>query len=165
MNLSDIADEIFTELSEPSDISQASIIYWLYTNIGGLNSLLERAFETTASVITPSPSEIEKQILKKLYFLYFYGRQMNRNLGAAALVLVASVTEGNRTVRRFDRTNVARNYKSLIDDIKDELHIAVLAYKMGAATPAQFIVQNPILTETNLLVRSLGSGIYYNPNV
>ena len=148
MNLSDIADEIFTELAEPSDISQASIIYWLYTNVGALNSLLESSFETTASVITPSPSEIEKQILKKLYTLYFYGRQMNRNLGAAALVSVASVTEGNRTVRRFDRTNVAKSFKGLIEETKDELHIAVLAYKLAASTPTQHIVENPILTET-----------------
>lgn len=154
MNLSDIADEIFTELGEPSDISQASIIYWLYTNVGELNTLIESDFETTASVITPSPSEIEKQILKKLYTLYFYGRQMNRNLGAAALVSVASVTEGNRTVRRFDRTNVAKSYKSLIDSTKDDLHIALLAYKMGAATPVQYIVENPILVETPVLVTS-----------
>ena len=105
MNLSDIADEIFTELGEPSDISQASIIYWLYTNVGELNALIESDFETTASVITPSPSEIEKQILKKLYTLYFYGRQ-------------------------------------------------ILAYKMGAATPVQYIVENPILVETPILVTS-----------
>lgn len=147
MDLSDIADEIFTELAEPSDISVASIMYWLETNTGQLNAFISTSFVSTSTTITPDPSGVEKQIFKMLYTAYYYRRQMNRNLGAAALVGISEVKEGNRTVKRFDRTSVAKSYKSLIDDVNRELTELILAYKLEATEPVQFIVESPVLAE------------------
>jgi hypothetical protein len=41
----DVADEIYRELGEPNDLSLSSIAFWLRTNIGDLNILINKKFK------------------------------------------------------------------------------------------------------------------------
>ena len=71
----DVADEVYRELGEPADISIASVAYWLRTNIGKLNVLLNKPYlinETTLEIYssdeTKDPFGInEKTIFKKIF--------------------------------------------------------------------------------------------------
>ena len=147
MTLADIADEIYLELDEPTDVSSPSITFWLTSNIGKLNNLLGTSFEIVASEAVPELNEQQKSIYKILYFIHYYKRQVNSNLGAAGYAAIAEVKEGNRTVRRTNKTEVAKNYRSVVADYNDDLMQQLMAYKMNQCTPEQFVVGNPILTE------------------
>ena len=55
----DIADEVYRELGEPADISIASVAYWLRTNLGRLNVLLNKPYlisETTLEIYSTDGS-------------------------------------------------------------------------------------------------------------
>ncbi len=147
MTVETIADELYRELEEPDDVSIPSIAFWLVSNIGRLNNLIGTDFTIESSVIVPDLHENQKAIYKTLYFIHYYKRQVNSNLGAAGYSAIAEVKEGNRTVRRTNKTEIAKNYRSMVADYNDELMQQLMAYKMNQCTPEQFIVGNPILTD------------------
>jgi hypothetical protein len=71
----DISDELFNELGEPDDISIASVAFWLRTNIGSLNVLLNKSYTINESSLEVEGSSTEafgineKAIFKKLYII------------------------------------------------------------------------------------------------
>ena len=69
MKIVDIADEIFRELDQPTDVSIPQIAFWIRVNVGSLNNLIntEYTIDTTTLEISPDPAIEEKSILKKLY--------------------------------------------------------------------------------------------------
>ena len=69
-----IADEAYRELGNPSDLSIATISFWLRTNLGQLNNMLN-----IDKVIDQSTLELKEEltidqavIFKKLYFIHYY---------------------------------------------------------------------------------------------
>lgn len=157
MNVASIADEIFRELGEPDDITVPTISFWLTSNIGKLNNLIDAEYEIVDSEISPELEEDEKAIYKTLYFIYYYNRQVSKNLGAAAYTSVMEVKEGNRTVKRTNKNDIAKTYRGLVADYNDELQAQVLNYKMSHADPNQLLVENPILTEQGVATESANS--------
>lgn len=148
MTVATIADEIYRELDEPSDASIPSISFWLTSNIGKLNNIIDTDYVIEGGEIVPELGEEEKSIFKLMYEIHYYTRQVNKNLGAAAYTSILEVKEGNRSVRRANKTEVAKSYRGLIADLNDDLEAQVLNYKMNLADPLQLIVPNPILTES-----------------
>ena len=45
MKAVDIADQLYRELSSPTDLSIPAISYWLRTNLGGLNNHINTCYE------------------------------------------------------------------------------------------------------------------------
>ncbi|MEK6883464.1 MAG: hypothetical protein AABY22_27805, partial [Nanoarchaeota archaeon] len=87
MTVHTIADEIYRELGSPSDYSVPGVTFWLRGHIGDLNNLISTEFSvssTDGATVSPDISEAQKSIFKKLFNLYFYGRKILSNLGAAA---------------------------------------------------------------------------------
>jgi hypothetical protein len=88
----DIADEIIRELNEPTDINIAGVAFWLRTNIGDLNILINKKFyidDDTQEVAIPENSgdvfgDIEKSVFKMLYVMHYYERLFRNALGAAS---------------------------------------------------------------------------------
>lgn len=154
MNVVDIADEIYRELGEPDDISIPSVSFWITTNIGKLNNLLDTDYAIVNSEIEPNLGESEKTILKLIYMIYYFNRQVNKNLGAAAYNSVLELREGNRTVKVANKNDIAKNYRTVIADYNDELMTQLLNYKMNRSDPHQFVVGNPILTDEYGLIES-----------
>ncbi len=149
--LNDLTTEIYSEL-EPSDVSEQSISYWLSSNLGKLNNLLGTDFAMSGENVTPAWSQEQSDIYKLLYFISYYRRQMNRNLGAAGYSSISEVKEGNRTVRRTNKTEVAKSYQMLVSGYNEELEQQLMAYKINASSPHHFFTQNPILVEEAELV-------------
>ena len=147
MNPTTIADEIFRELGEPSDVSIPSIVFWLTSNIGALNNHIGTTLTVESSLIVPELNDDQKVNYKILYAIHYYTRQVNRNLGAAAYVNIIEFREGNRTVRRANKNEVAKTYMAILKETKDGFFSMVSAYKMNLAVPLQIIIPNPIITE------------------
>ena len=83
----DISDEIYRELGEPSDISITSIAFWLRTNLGKLNILINKKYtintlDLEVDAISPETfTIIEKSIFKKMYNIHYYDRQIIKLIG------------------------------------------------------------------------------------
>ena len=76
MKVVDIADEIFRELAEPTNLSIPAISFWLRANIGQLNNYINTEYSIDSSdleIKDTSSVEIgedEKSVLKKMYFIH-----------------------------------------------------------------------------------------------
>lgn len=147
MTLDTLAQEIFLELDSPTDITEASIQFWLETNVGKLNLLLDTDFSFADGVVSPDLDNQEQGIFKQLYIVDYLNRQVKKNLGAAAYSTILEVKEGNRTVKRQSRTNVSKEYAIASTEAKEELMFLVTAYKMNQSDATQYIVPNPIETD------------------
>jgi hypothetical protein len=83
----DIADEIYRELGEPSDVSIPSVAFWLRTNLGKLNILINKRYsintlDLEVDAISPETFTItEKSIFKKIYNIHYYDRQIIKLIG------------------------------------------------------------------------------------
>lgn len=140
--IQDIAQEIFDELGEPSDLTVSYIGGYLNSNIGYLNNLLLTSFTVNniTGLISPEISEDEKTIYKKIYIIYYYGRVISTNMGASAFNQVIEVSSDGSTVRRAARTNVAASYLQLKKQETDELKQLINGYKERVAGENTFWV-------------------------
>lgn len=83
----DIADEIYRELGEPDDIAIPSIAFWVRTNIGKLNIIIDKNYSISTIDLEIDAIEgetftiKEKTILKKLYKIHYYDRQIIKLIG------------------------------------------------------------------------------------
>lgn len=139
MNVSDIATELFIELEEPSDISVGAISTWLSANIGKFIGGLDTNFSlSNDGEVSPVLSNEEKAIFKLFYLVHYYGRQLRKNLCAASYdSSIVEITEGNRTVRKVSKNEVAKTWRTVVKDTQAELDDMILGYKIGASMPKQ----------------------------
>jgi len=98
----DIADEIYRELGDPSDVSIPSIAFWLRTNLGKLNILINKRYtintlDLEVDAISPETfTIIEKSIFKKMYNIHYYDRQIIKLIGkSSALNLINQDTSSS----------------------------------------------------------------------
>ena len=141
----DVADEIYRELGEPSDISIASIAYWLRTNIGKLNVLLNKPYlinETTLEIYssdeTKDPFGInEKTIFKKIYTVYYYERLFRNALGAASTDSVIEINQNGFSARKINKNELAKTYSDLKKQSDAELKILLDKYEINEVAPLQ----------------------------
>lgn len=96
MTISGIAQEIYIELGTPEDVSNSSIQYWLRTNLGKINILLNNNFSintgTNEFSTTPDFGELEKSIYKKLYNIHYYDRQILNLVGKTRNVTIINTS-------------------------------------------------------------------------
>lgn len=141
----DISDEIYRELGEPSDLSHASIAFWLRTNIGDLNILINKKFYIVENTLEVGVEEnsgdsfgnIEKSIFKMLFSIHYYERLFRNALGAASVDSVVSVTDDGSTVVKINKNELAKNYSQLRRQINEELFALTKNYNMNEAKPIQ----------------------------
>jgi hypothetical protein len=141
----DISDEIYRELGEPSDLSHASIAFWLRTNLGDLNILINKKFyitDDTLEVGIPTDSgdafgNIEKSIFKMLYSIHYYERLFRNALGAASTDSTIEMTENGFTGRKVNKNELAKTYAQLRKQISDELYILTKNYNLNESKPMQ----------------------------
>jgi hypothetical protein len=143
----DIADEIYRELGEPTDLSHASIAFWLRTNIGDLNILINKKFyisEDTYEVSIPEGiddtfGDIEKSIFKMIYSIHYYERLFRNALGAASTDSTIEITENGFTGRKVNKNELAKTYAQLRKQINDELLVLTKNYNLNEAKPLQVV--------------------------
>jgi hypothetical protein len=141
----DVADEVYRELGEPSDISIASVAYWLRTNIGKLNVLLGKPYlisdtnlEIYSSDETKDPFGInEKTIFKKIYTVYYYERLFRNALGAASTDSTIEIDQNGFRAKRVNKNELAKTYSDLKKQSDEALKMLLDKYELNAVTPLQ----------------------------
>jgi hypothetical protein len=140
MTVSDIANEIFMELGEPSTtLSIPAIAFWLRTNVGNLNSRLNTSYDIDATTfeITPDIGLKEKDIFKKLYMIHHYDAQLRASLGAASTDTWVEISSDGTSVRRVNKIQQSQTYQTAKKIELEELEKLVHSYKISASSPIQ----------------------------
>jgi hypothetical protein len=164
----DIADELYRELGEPADLSIASIAFWLRTNIGDLNILINKKYYIDPNTLEVAVTEesgdeftnIEKSIFKMIYSIHYYERLFRNALGAASTDSVISVTDDGSTVVKINKNELAKNYAALRNQINDELTTLTKNYNLNEAKPLQVAgddtIPSPYYSQTYNVPRTIG---------
>lgn len=142
MNVTEIADEIYRELGEPSDISIPVIAFWLRSNIGSLNNLINEVFsvqESDLEIINADGaiSIDAASILKRLYDINYYQRKYIANLTTMSSESILEVKDGNRTVRKINRNEIGKTILEAKASAQHILDNLVSSYKISKSIPRQ----------------------------
>ena len=141
----DVADELYREMGEPSDISIASVAYWLRTNIGKLNVLLNKPYlinDTTLEIYSSDEAKDpfginEKAIFKKIYTVYYYERLFRNALGAASTDSVIEIDQNGFRAKKVNKNELAKTYSELKKQADAELKILIDQYDLNEVAPLQ----------------------------
>lgn len=147
MKVVDIANEIYSELGSPTTTNLAAISFWIRSNIGRLNnlinenfSILESTYEIINTLLDNTTEEINinaAAILKKMYYLHYYDTLIRQNIGASATDSFIEVESDGMRVRRISKTEIGRNLISIKKAENEEFNSFVTAYKVNKASPRQ----------------------------
>jgi len=137
MKIIDLASEIYRELDTPDDVSVPQIAFWLENNIGQLNLLLGAEIEYADHVFTPELSIEEANIYKYIYLLKYYSSKIRTSLGASSYDFI-EIKEGDTSIKKASKNEIAKTYKSLRDSYSLELKSLVSEYKRKSCYPESF---------------------------
>lgn len=157
----DVADEIFgNEFDFDSGVAQFYFISgWLGNNIGKLNTRLYTSFSVEDAQFIPTGSFgwEEAAIYKQMYLQEFYSKKARQVLrGIDSAVDFIMLKEGDTTITRTNKNELAKTYRGLANDAQMELDKLVSSYNIYKAAPLQ------VAGEDGSLLYS-GSGHFYYP--
>ena len=144
----DIAEEIYAELGQPSDLSIPAVTYWVRANVGTLNNRISTSFfvdETTLEIkqyekndsTTKEITSEESSIFKKMYMLHFYDGKLRSNLTTLGTDTVLSVSDDGSSVTKVNRNEINRVIYQIRKQESLELDNLIAAYKSSKASPVQ----------------------------
>jgi hypothetical protein len=133
-----IAQEIYEELGEPSDLSIAAIAAWVRRNIGGLGNLINTEFQinSTSLEITPNLNDAQKYIFKKMYSVYFFDLKI-KSTGSLASTDFITIKDDIGSVQKANKNEILKSYISVRKQEYDELQDFVNKYELNEVTPLQ----------------------------
>jgi len=135
-----ISDEIYRELGNPTDMSIATISFWLRTNLGQLNNLLNISMaidDTTLELDGTGLTVDQAVIFKKLYFIHFYDLKIRSTLGAAGTDSVIEVSSDGARVRKINKNELSKTWLAARSAEQEELTRLITAYRITASEPLQ----------------------------
>ena len=111
-----------------------SISGWLESNLGQFNNLTYSSFATTGNFKLE-----EENILSHLYLKDYYTRQARvvLNMGATGTMDWTRLTEGDTTIVRSNKVDLARTYRGLAKDAGESLEKLIFSYNSYQAMPRQ----------------------------
>lgn len=112
---------------------------WFEANLGQLNLKLYTSF----SGVNPVLYQEEASIFAKMYLVDFYQKEAQRILmgvGDSNLEWI-SAREGDSTIQLLNKNEVAKTYRGISSDLRDELSDLVHKYLMYQSTARQVDVQ------------------------
>jgi len=128
-------DDAETELEREFRIE--AISGWLEANVGQFDNLTYSSFGTGDSFLLE-----EENILTQLYLKNYYNKQARSILvggggGSGSALDWTRLSEGDTTIVRSNKTEIAKNYKSLAGDASIELGDLVYSYNFYRSMPRQ----------------------------
>lgn len=144
---------VYTELDEPESFSIAKISAWFLdnANVGKLNNLIGTqisgvAYKDQYGVVTgydliPNPNN-DQLAIYKMMFDFEYFKNQARFATSSSLVEGedwVSLGEGDSRVQRINKNEIAKNYRALARDIKQDLDKAVKMYLKYNSVPDQIV--------------------------
>jgi len=138
----DLADEIFgNEFEYDSGYAQFYFISgWLANNVGQLNTKIFTEFSVESGNFTPTGQfqQEERAIYKQMYLYEFYIKKTRQVLrGVDSAVDFISLREGDTAITRTNKNELAKTYRGLANDAKEELDQLTSHYKIYRAAPVQ----------------------------
>ena len=151
MKVVDIADEIFRELGEPSTLSIPAIAFWVRTNIGALNNLINSTYslntstleleqtvsDDTGADVTLEIGDNERAIMKKMYMVHYYDQQIRNNITTLGTDTVISVSDDGSSVTKLNRNEINKVYHQIKRQEHQELKELINAFKLSKSIPIQ----------------------------
>ena len=138
-NIGQIATSIYT--TEFNDLATGAsgariqgISGWLEANLGQFNNLTYSSFGVSGDFKLE-----EENILSQFYLKEYYTRQARvvLNMGATGATDWTRLTEGDTTIVRSNRIDLARVYRGLAKDAGESLEKLVFSYNSYRAMPRQ----------------------------
>lgn len=153
-----MAQELYFELGQPTDLSVPAISYWLRNNIGVLNNRLNKdiVIDDSTLELYPNLGEAEKAIYKKIYECYFYDLKIKQTLNSINNDTLLEVTDGGGTVRRINRNETSKIYLEAKKQSFSELEVMVRDYNINDVGPLQ-------VAGDDTVVGSFITDKYYTP--
>ena len=157
----DLADEIFANEFE-YDSGYAQFYYisgWLANNVGLLNTKIYSQYSVQNSNFEPTGffQQEERSIYKQMYLYEFYTKKTRQVLrGVDSSVDFVTLREGDTMITRTNKNELAKTYRGLANDAREEMERLVSSYNIYQAVPVQVAGEDgsPIFT---------GSGFFYYP--
>jgi hypothetical protein len=157
----DLADEIFANEFE-YDSGYAQFYYisgWLANNVGLLNTKIYSQYSVQNSNFEPTGlfQQEERSIYKQMYLYEFYTKKTRQVLrGVDSSVDFVTLREGDTMITRTNKNELAKTYRGLASDAREEMERLVSSYNIYQAAPVQVAGEDgsPIFT---------GSGYFYYP--
>ena len=157
----DLADEIFANEFE-YDSGYAQFYYisgWLANNVGLLNTQIYSQYSVQNSNFEPTGTfqQEERSIYKQMYLYEFYTKKTRQVLrGVDSSVDFVTLREGDTMITRTNKNELAKTYRALANDAREEIERLVSSYNIYQAAPVQVAGEDgsPIFT---------GSGYFYYP--
>lgn len=150
-DLGTLAANIFN-YSYPDDGSRFStgfISGWLETNLGLLNGITHEEFSinSTGAFEPSSLAPVEESIYRLLYDIYYYQRASRYALkgivwDSSLTDAMIMVKEGDTTIQRTSKHQVARTFSDLAKAAEDTLNDLVFQYNSSKAAPRQVVGAN-----------------------
>lgn len=155
--ITDIADQIMQELEDTSDLSLASVAFWCRNNIGKLNSFIHTSYrvDPVSYEYTPAMDEEELSVLKQMFKIHYYGIKIRENLGAAGTNAVIEITADGASVRKINKTTIAKDWMQLKREEEANLKDQIAAYNIDKAKPRQVHGNDNVSATTNTTTTEL----------
>ena len=133
-----IAQEIYEELGEPSDLSISAIAAWVRRNIGGLGNLINTEFQVNSTTleINPNLNDPQKYIFKKMYSVYFFDLRIKSTASLASTDFI-TIKDDIGSVQKANKNEILKSYISVRKQEYDELQDFVNKYELNEVTPLQ----------------------------
>lgn len=129
-----IADEIILDLDNDASLSSSYVQQWLMGNIGKLNNAIGGSITVDCSEFNPLPNDDQKDILKWSFICNYYSNLAKNSLGAAAWDF-SEVSEGDSTIRKASRNEIAKSYNEMAKQCKLSLKETIQYYKTNNSLP------------------------------
>ena len=157
----DLADEIFANEFE-YDSGYAQFYYisgWLANNVGLLNTKIYSQYSVQNSNFEPTGifQQEERSIYKQMYLYEFYTKKTRQVLrGVDSSVDFVTLREGDTMITRTNKNELAKTYRGLANDAREEMERLVSSYNIYQNDKVQVAGEDgsPIFT---------GSGYFYYP--
>ena len=151
----DFIQSVYDEIGEQAGYSQEYLANWFAgnANLGRINVLLDTNFsgsyttgaygEVTAYDIEPDLGQQEMAVYKKIFEIDYYNRQVRYTLSGVGVLANGgdwtSLREGDSSITRVNRNEVARTFRSIASDAKNELDKMVNSYLKFKSKPQQVV--------------------------
>jgi hypothetical protein len=140
----DLANDIFVnEFYSDTGVANLSVISgWLSANIGALNTKIYTDYSVTGGYFIPTGDfkEEEYAIYKQMYLIKYYGKKsldvMNGviEIGGSDWI---TLKEGDSVITRSNKNEIAKTFRGLATDAKEELNNLIASYASFKGTPVQ----------------------------
>ncbi|MAF24606.1 hypothetical protein CL634_03390 [bacterium] len=143
MKVIDIAEDLYRELGDPTDISIPAIVYWLKTNVGSLTNLIGIKYtvdSTSQEIVDEESKEIVAEVgavLKKMYVIHHYELKLRANITGLLKDTIISVTDDNSSVIKVNKNEVSKVLAQIKNQEYAELQKMVTAFRRREAKPIQ----------------------------